>query len=352
VRIGVLSDPELVNSNYRAYQPLAAVARRGGHELLRNFSASPLTEGELRACDVVHIHRSADDEGCALVRRLHEAGVGVVWDNDDDVSALPRSNPHYRRLGPAGRRAMVAGVAEMVRLADVVTTPSAVLAAKYRELGARDVRVLENRLPREFMGVKPIRHDGVVIACLAGLEHRLDYDQLGLRETLARLLEARPDVRLLTIGLGLGLAPERTEHVPLADFVELVRVLARADVGIAPLADIAWNRARSNVKLKEYAAAGLAWLASPVGPYAGMGEREGGRLVADDGWFEALDALVRDARARRKLAKRGAKWVKREAVDAHAEEWEAALRDAAARARRSIASAQTRSQPSAARSID
>lgn len=333
MRIGLLSDPELVNSNYRAYQPLAAVARRGGHEVLRNFRDRVLSAQQLLRCDVVHVHRIANAELRALVRRLGAAGIGVVWDNDDDVSVLPRSNPHHRRLGAAGRRDLVAGTAEMLRLADVVTTPSEVLAAKYRELGAADVRVLENRLPREFMHVKPAKHDGVVVACLAGLEHRVDYDQLGLRDTLGHLLGAHSDLRLLTIGLGLGLAPDRTEHVPLAGFLDLVRILARADVGIAPLVDIPWNRARSNVKLKEYAAAGLAWLASPVGPYLGMGEQQGGRLVPDDGWHDALDRLLADARGRRKLAKRGARWVKGEAVDAHARDWEQALRDAAEHAR-------------------
>lgn len=331
MRIGLLSDPELVNSNYRSYQPLAAVARCGGHEVLRNFRGRELTEAQLLRCDAVQFHRLASEGARVLAGRLRDAGVGVVWDNDDDVAALPRSNPHYARLGAAGRRAMVLGTAEMVRIADVVTTPSEALAAKFRELGAADVRVLENRLPREFMRVKPIAHEGVVIACLAGLEHRLDYEQLGLRDALARVLDAHPDVRLLTIGLGLGLAPERTEHIPLAGFLDLVRILARADVGLAPLVDIPWNRARSNVKLKEYAAAGLAWLASPVGPYGGMGERQGGRLVADGDWHAAIEQLVVDSRTRRKLAKRGAKWVKGECVDAHAREWEAALRDAAAR---------------------
>jgi len=331
VRIGLLSDPELVNSNYRAYQPLAAVARRGGHEVVRNFRDRPLATSELLRCDVVHVHRMADDGARALMRRLQEAGVGIVWDNDDDVAALPRSNPHYRRLGPAGRRAMVAGTTEAVRLADVVTTPSEGLAARYRELGAADVRVLENRLPREFMSVKPIAHDGVVVACLAGLEHQLDYQQLGLRDALARMLAAHDELRVLTIGAGLDLPRERCEHIPLVGFLELVRTLARADVGVAPLADIPWNRARSNVKLKEYAAAVLAWLASPVGPYLGMGERQGGRLVADGDWHAALEQLVVDARSRRKLARRGARWVKGECVDKHAAAWEAALRDAAAR---------------------
>jgi glycosyltransferase involved in cell wall biosynthesis len=334
VRIGLLSNPELVNSNYRAYAPLAAVARRGGHEVHRNVSGRPLPPELLQRCDVVHIHRMANAPLRTLVRGLQGAGVGIVWDNDDDVMALPRSNPHYRRLGPAGRRDLIAGTAEMIRLADVVTTPSEVLAERYRQLGAADVRVLENRLPREFMDVKPIAHDGVAIACLAGLEHQADYQQLGLYEILPRLLDAHPDLRVVTIGVGLGLPADRCEHIPLAPFLDLVRILAQADVGLAPLLDTAWNRARSNVKLKEYAAAGLAWLASPIGPYRGMGERQGGWLVPDDGWFDAIERLVVDRRERRMLAKRGTKWVKREAITEHAADWEAALRDAATRARR------------------
>ena len=340
MRIMLLCSPQLVNSNYRSYQPLAAAARLGGHELLRNAAGRALDPRELLSCDVLHVHRVASIEAIALVRRLREEGIGIVWDNDDDVAALPRSNPHFARLGARGRREQVLGIAEMVRLADVVTTPSEVLAAKYREQGAADVRVLENYLPREFMGVGRVAHEGVTIACLAGLEHRLDYEQLGLRDALARVLEAHPDVRLLTIGHGLGLDPARTEHVPLARFLDLVRTLARADVGLAPLSDIPWNRARSNVKLKEYAAAGLAWLASPVGPYAALGEREGGRLVPDGDWHDAIEQLVRDARARRRLAKRGAKWVKGECIADHAGAWETALRDAADRAR---AGAQARS---------
>ena len=341
MRIMLLCNPQLVNSNYRSYQPLTAAAHRGGHELLRNEAGQALDPRTLLSCDVLHVHRVASIEAIALARRLREEGVGIVWDNDDDIAALPRSNPHYARLGARGRRERVLGIAEMVRLADVVTTPSEVLAAKYRDQGGADVRVLENYLPREFMGVGRVPHEGMVIACLAGVEHRLDYDQLGLRDALAQVLEAHPDVRLLTIGHGLGLDPARTEHIPLVSFLELARTLARADVGLAPLIDIPWNRARSNVKLKEYAAAGLAWLASPVGPYAGMGERQGGRLVPDDGWHEAIETLVADARARRKLAKRGAKWVKGESVASHAREWEAVLRDAAERAR-SRAGARTR----------
>lgn len=331
MRIALLSDPGLVNSNYRSYQPIAALSRRG-HEVRFNRTGETIEPAMVFDAEVVHIHRLTMPQLRELARQAHARGIGIVWDNDDDVAALPRSNPNYARLGARGRRELVTGVAEMVRIADVVTTPSALLAERYRELGARDVRALENYVPREFLGAARLKHDGVVIACLAGLEHQPDYQALGIGEVLRALMERHADVRVLSIGVGHELPADRCEHIPLADFLDLARILARADIGIAPLVDTAWNRARSNVKLKEYAAGGLCWLASPVGPYLGMGEAQGGRLVADDDWEAALERLIVNARERRKLSKRAVKWVKGEGIERHAHRWEQALRDAAARA--------------------
>ncbi len=338
MRIALLSNPDLVNSNYRAYQPVMTLAGRG-HEVLANSKERTLTHAELLRCDVVMVHRLATAEAQRVLRDLREQGVGIVWDNDDDVTAMPKTNPLYAKHGGVNSRTRRLEVTAMVRLADVVTTPSAVLADQFRELGARDVRVLENYMPREFARVRARKHDGVVIAWLAALEHQIDYQQLGLQKLLERLLEDHPDLRVLSIGLGLGLPPERYEHHKLVPFLELADVLSHCDVGIAPLVDIPWNRARSNVKLKEYASAGLAWLASPVGPYRAMGEQQGGRLVPDDGWHEALERLIVGKRERRQLAKRAAKWVKGEGVEQHAHHWETALRDAMERARTSRRSA-------------
>jgi glycosyltransferase involved in cell wall biosynthesis len=338
VRIALLSEPQLVNSNYRAYQPIQALQRKG-HTIVRNEADHPLSPAEIFACDVTFIHRIANSVIQEIAAGLNERGLGLVWDNDDDVTRVPKSNPLYGRHGGFKGHQRRTDIGAMMRMAQVVTTPSAVLADQYSELGAEDVRVLENYVPAEFEKVRPQRHNGIVIAYLAGLEHQVDYQRLSLRKTLTDLLEAHPDLRVMSIGLGLGLPVERYEHISLVPFLDLARTMSYADIGIAPLIDIPWNRARSNVKLKEYASAGLPWLASPVGPYIGMGEEQGGRLVPDDGWRAALEQLITDARERRKLAKRAAKWVKGEVIHRHVHRWEDALKDAIERARARVETA-------------
>src|SRR6185436_11256086 len=111
-------------------------------------------------------------------------------------------------------------------------------------------------------------------------------------------------------------------------YQQLAHYVGTFDIGIAPIADVPFNRAKSNVKVKEYAAMAVPWLASPIGPYDGLGEKQGGRLVPDDRWDEELDRLVRDERARRKLAKRGARWADGQRLRRNLGRWEDALRRA------------------------
>lgn len=107
----------------------------------------------------------------------------------------------------------------------------------------------------------------------------------------------------------------------------------RFDIGIAPLADTPFNRARSNVKLKEYAALGIPWLASPVGPYAGLGTEQGGRLVGDGEWEEALRSLIRHPLRRRRLAEAARSWAATQTIETAAPLWEATFEEAVRRTR-------------------
>lgn len=303
---------------------MVALAARG-HEIRQVVRPGGVYRPQvLDGCDLLHIHRHSDDETLALVRRAKASGIPFVWDNDDDLAAVPRNNVAYREFGGArGARSLVL-VRRLVQAADLVTTPSRRLAEVFSDYGAQRVDVIENYVRDETLLVPARAHTSsrVTVGWLAGKEHHLDVERLPIRAVLERLLARHADVELLSIGVGLGIADPRYRRVSEVRFEALPNTLEQLDVGIAPLADIPFNRARSNVKLKEYASVGVPWLASHMGPYSGLGEKQGGRLVSDDGWDAALDRIVSNARDRRKLAKRALKWGRAQTVSANVTEWE------------------------------
>jgi len=334
MRIAYLSDRISGNGFYRGTGPMTALEQLRGHDVRQ----LPLDEDRpplagVRDVDVLYVHRFCDERALKLVREAKEHGAAVVWDNDDDMGASPKKSISYRAFGGVNWERRLQAMRRIFRLTDLVTAPSRVLAGRLAEAGAAHTAVVENHLPDQFLDVERRPHDGVTIGWIAGLEHQVDAEQLPIRAVLQRLLDERGDVNVVTIGLGLGLRSERYRHIDVAPLFELTQEAAAFDVGIAPIADIDLNRARSNVKLKEYAAGGGAWLASPIGPYAGMGEKQGGRLVPDDRWHEELARLVDKPRERRKLAKRASKWVTGETLTAHVGDWEERFGEALERAR-------------------
>lgn len=300
------------SSSYRAIHPLTEIARRG-HLVATYTEEEQLTptDEELAVVvedfDVAYIGRYIQPEAVELARRLTSRGLGVVWDNDDDV------------VRPE-RKAGFDGMAEVV---DVITTTNELLAARYREYGARTVIAVPNFLTRPSLAAPRRRHDGTVLGYIGWIDHQEDWDALGLTETIEDLLEAHPDLRVESVGpLDLRLPADRCHSYGILTFDRLPQAIAGFDIAIAPLdAHKAGNETRSDIKLKEYAIAGVPWLASDFGPYAGYGEDQGGRLVDADGWFDALHALLCDGKARRKLAKRGQKWAREQTLEHNAPVW-------------------------------
>jgi glycosyltransferase involved in cell wall biosynthesis len=334
VRIAYLAEQGTGNGFYRGTGPMTAMEQLRGHRVRRlSLDDAQPPIADVRDVDLLFVHRFSDERAQKLVREAKAHGAAVVWDNDDDIGSIPKGTIAYREFGGIQWERRLAGMRRIFKAVDLVTAPSAGLAQRLRDLGAPRTEVVENHLPDQFLQKDARPHGGVTIGWVAGLEHGLDADRLPIRASLQRLLDERPDVRVVTFGLGLGLKSERYTAVDVVPLFELCRRLADFDVGIAPIADLDFNRARSNIKLKEYAAAGVPWLASPIGPYAGMGEREGGRLVPDDRWYDELARLIDKPRERRKLAKRGRKWVEGETLTKHAGTWDAVLSGAVARAR-------------------
>lgn len=325
---------ENVSSNVRAYEPLEELARRnhliGVHPSPEELVPSDAELDEIADIyEVAYISRYHEPEAQELTRRLQAAGLPVVWDHDDDRIASNRAR------GDAESLELAEHIIAMMRLADVVTTTSDHLADIYLELGAKRVVAIPNYLGQAWAKMPPPPpHEGFVLGYAGWADHQRDWDHLGLAEVVRELLDAHPELRVESVGpIDLGLPSDRYRRIgarsgEIVPYPELPRYVSRFDIGIAPLRDTEFNRGRSDIKLKEYASAAVPWLASPVGPYEDLGEDEGGRLVEDEGWYEEIDALIRDRRARRKLAKRGLKWSQQHTLLRNVGAWSGMFRDA------------------------
>jgi hypothetical protein len=325
MRVAYLADPTSINGLYRGVLPMAALAARG-HAVRRLFTddARPL-RAPVNDVDVLYVHRYCDPRAQQLVAEAEAAGTAVLWDNDDDMGSMPKSVVTHKHFGGMAWERRLGQMRRVFRFADLVTAPSRVLAQRFRDWGAPAIEITENYLAEPDRAIARRPHEGTTIGWVAALEHVMDVQQLPIVDVLQRILDERGDVRVVSAGLRLDLRSERYEHVRGVPAQELAHWAAGLDIAIAPIADVDFNRSRSNIKLKEYALAGTPWLASPIGPYEGMGERQGGRLVADDGWYEALVRLIDKPRERRKLAKRAAKWAAGETIMANVGVWERRL---------------------------
>jgi hypothetical protein len=329
MRIAALTHDESANAHYRALAPMHALSKRG-HRVVAACVRGPRdvpTLAALSGFDVVYFWRLFYPPIWRLARTLADNGIGVVWDNDDDMTSLPKSSPAYAQYGGSRAHRTLVDIKTMMRAAHVVTAPSEALAERLAKLRGSPVVVIENHLPGVLARPHAVRQT-VTVGWTASAEHRQDWDRTDLARVLQRLMADRDNVVVKSIGLRLGFRGERYEHAGGVPFTDLLHYVAHFDIGIAPLLDIPFNRSRSNVKLKEYAAAGVPWLASDVGPYRQMGEAQGGQLVSEAGWYEALDVLVSDAQLRRRLASNGARWARTQTIDANCRRWEDALQEA------------------------
>lgn len=306
------------SASYRAIHPLTEITRRG--HLVATYTEPEqlkLSDEDLEVIlddfDVAFVGRYIEPEAVALAQRLTAAGMGVVWDYDDDV------------VRPE-RRAGFDGMAEVV---DVITTTNELLAGRYREYGARTVVSIPNFITRPSLVTPRRKHDGTVLGYIGWIDHQDDWDHLGLQEIVEDLLDIHHDLRVESVGpIDLRLPADVYHSYGVLNFDQLPQAIAGFDVAIAPLIDKLGNATRSDIKLKEYAIAGVPWLASDYGPYVDFGEDQGGRLVRDGEWFDALGGLLSDGKAQRKLAKRGQKWAKDQTLERNTPLWVGALEQA------------------------
>jgi glycosyltransferase involved in cell wall biosynthesis len=253
----------------------------------QTFSEAPVAPGT-RKLALLH-RRITKSTDLGLYRELLRRGYLMVAEFDDHPSRWPEIEAH----GFLSFRAVHA-----------VQTSTPVLGALFAGYGV-ETMVFANQMA-ELPAEPPARPGPVRL--FAGAFNRWE-EWSELLEPLNRLLgragggvavEVVHDRRLFD-----ALETPHKTFTPTCPYATYLKVLARCQIALLPLADTLFNRAKSDLKFIESAAHHVACLASPVVYADSLVDGETGLLFRDPAEFgERLARLIGDAALRETLAAR------------------------------------------------
>lgn len=299
-------DPGAACARLRVFEPVSALmpAVRLLPGVVASGPGHAVTTDVLAAADLILIQRFfPSPDTTPILEAVFACGKPVVYDTDDDFTAVPADHPFFPRMAE-----LVPCIRDTARRASLVTVSTPVLAAVFAAL-AETVRVVPNCLPDAlWRPVPPPERAVAAIGFAATPSHAPDLARL--EPALSRLAQT-PGFPGRFVFYGCppspGAFPGATVLPFAPDYAAYALKLPRLGLGIglAPLADTPFNRAKSAVKWLEYAAIGAAGIYADLPPYQGVVEDgQTGLLVGPDpeAWTEAVSRLVADPALRRRLA--------------------------------------------------
>jgi ubiquinone/menaquinone biosynthesis C-methylase UbiE/glycosyltransferase involved in cell wall biosynthesis len=211
-----------------------------------------------RRYDVIWLEKEALPWLPAAFERTFFAKVPLVIDFDD---------PWYRRYAnhwsPLTRAILGRKFESLIARAAVVTTGNPDLAEWAKALHARRVVEMLPVVDISRYQVAPLPNGPFTIGWI-GTPGNTNY--LSLIAEPLRHLHEKYGARLRVIGgqKGFSLPGVAIDHIPWSEETEALE-LSRCHVGVMPLVDGPWERAKSGYKLIQYMAAARPAVASPVG---------------------------------------------------------------------------------------
>jgi hypothetical protein len=254
--------------------------------------------------DIVIFQRVTHSHLAAAIPIIRSKGIAVVVDVDDDLSAIHPGNRAFDEHHPRNHGTQRNGklhlhswrvLQDACRDATLVTATSEPLIRKYAPHGRG--MVINNYLPDHFYEDLKPRPETDVIGWPASL-HNHPNDPPAVGNSIGRLMRDGYQFRVFGQTDGcreqFGLPHEPDAQGPV-DLMDWPAALSGLTIGIAPLADTAFNNAKSFLKPLELSARGVPWVASPRAEYRKFHALGAGYLAEKPKeWYGTIRALLRD----------------------------------------------------------
>lgn len=249
-------------------------------------------------------------------------GARIVYELDDYVLAMDPTNPALKVFNEPENKG---NIMTFLMLADAVTVSTEhlkKLLSPYND----NIHVLPNSINFDiwdpvYRARKARKSDGRIRLGWAGSATHLK-DIYQIKDVLVSMLRKYPDLVLKIVGFEFHLifkdfTPflDRIEFVEFQSLTAYPETLIDIDVGIAPLFDSPFNRAKSNVKYLEYSAAGIPCVATNVEPYKCIDNGVTGFLASVKNhaatWERALSTLIENESTRNRIGEAAREYVKK-----------------------------------------
>jgi glycosyltransferase involved in cell wall biosynthesis len=272
--------------------------------------------------DIAVISRPARRWWADVIPFLQRAGVRVVVDVDDLFDRIHPKNRAYSAYDP--NRDMLANhqwCEEACKRADLVTCTTPALQRRY---GYGHSVVLPNLVPEFYLGIDGMQRSATL--GWTGSVHTHPEDLQATKGAVPQVLDNNGwsfhvvgEGEKVQEALGLREEPSRTGLVAFGDYGE---AMAEISVGIVPLADTEFNRAKSCLKMIEFAALGVPVVATATPDNERMAKLGVGRVVTHPHhWLKTLNRLVTNRDFREELAGHSREAMKKHTYEAQCDRW-------------------------------
>ena len=250
--------------------------------------------------DIIIIQRNATFTP-ELLRLMINNPKPVIYETDDFFQQLPL-HTHSRSL-----RSSITLKLRLLGSWNATFITSTPYLADKLSVYSEDVNVIYNTSRYVSYKVQPATTTGTCLVSFIGTAtHSRDFVIIG--NALERIAEKYRHVRYLFMGDRPRNLQENIpmDYCPFSDDYQKAMSRFRSyrpDIGIAPLLDTQFNRAKSAIKYIDYTYAGAVGIYSNIVPYRGI---IGGILVKNhqDQWYEGICRLIENPELRIQLYKK------------------------------------------------
>lgn len=254
---------------YRIVWPLVVADLAGVIQLKMPQGFGFLDPTALQAMkpDAMLFHKCHTDQQLKYLRKIADTSAPLmVYTIDDWIEKVPKDSPHFAAVDPEVGKA----IRKAVRMCDRLIVSNELLATQYGY--KKETVLIPNYLPfalwqEAYKTVKPAPRSTTKarIGWSGGINHLPDL--VFLREIADLLGDEVEWVFLGATPAGFSydnseiIRPVRTHDYPAA------LLALDLDLALAPMLDNDFNRARTDLKVLEYGAAGYSVICSDIAPY-------------------------------------------------------------------------------------